>query len=570
MERHTHVSIEGSEYVPIAGATVAGPSGQEERIQVTVVVHSRTPTPALHEDRTWAERLPRDRKHSTREEFETRFGAHSDDLRQIEDFARARGFKIIETSAARHCVVLEGLIGGFCEAFGVEMVEYEHERGRHRGLTGGIQVPVEIGGVVRAVLGLDTRPFSSPHVHAPGVGMTGSAPFTPSEIAELYRFPRHADGTGQCIGVIELGGGYYREDLDTFFASIKQPAPKITDVSVSGAENKPANRGILAGLMEFMNTANESEKEFLAHESEAAQRKSEQALNTVETTMDIELVGSLAPGAHIVVYFAPNTEQGIYHALATAIADKQHRPSVISLSWGEPESAVSHLYMGLIDDVLKNAASLGVTVCVSSGDYGAHNQSHGGEVSVNFPASSPYVLSCGGTTLKATGKEIESEVVWNSVIHGMRGASGGGVSHHFDRPHWQENLDVPHSPTGKGGRGVPDVAGPADPRSGCKIHIGGVDSVSCGTSAVAPLWAALVARLNHALEKPAGYLNSLLYQLAGRNHEKGVLRPVTHGENGVYHAGPGWNACTGLGTPVGDRLLEALAGELGEAPAHQA
>ena len=566
MTQPTHVSIEGSEYVPIAGATVIGPCGREERIQVTVVVHSRTPTPALHEDRTLAHRLPRDRNHSTREEFETQFGAHADDLRQIEEFARARGFKIIETSAARHCVVLEGSTGGFCEVFGVEMVEFEHQRGRHRGLNGGIHVPVEMAGIVRAVLGLDTRPFSSRHVHTPG--RTGSAPFTPSEIAELYRFPHHADGAGQCIGIIELGGGYYREDLDAFFSSIKQPVPKITDVSVSGAENKPADRAILASLMEFMNTADEGEKEFLAHESEAAQRKSQQALNTVETTMDIELVGSLAPGAHIVVYFAPNTEQGIYHALATAIADKQHRPSVLSLSWGESEPSVSHLYMGLINDVLKNAAILGVTICVSSGDYGAHNQSPDGKVSVNFPASSPYVLSCGGTTVKATGKEIESEVVWNSVIHGMRGASGGGVSHHFDRPHWQENFDVPHSPTGNGGRGVPDVAGPADPRSGCTIHIGGVDSVSCGTSAVAPLWAALVARLNHSLGKPAGYLNSLLYQLAGRNHEKGVLRPITHGENGVYHAGPGWNACTGLGTPVGDRLLEALAGEQREASAH--
>src|SRR5580700_2985493 len=449
MTQYTHVSIEGSEYVPIAGATVTGPSGREERIQVTVVVHSRTPPPALHEDRPLADRPPRDRNHSSREDFETQFGAHSDDLRQIEDFARACGFKIVETSAARHCVVLEGFTGGFCEAFGVEMVEYEHHRGRHRGLTGSIQVPVEIAGVVQAVLGLDTRPFSSRHT--PGVGMTGSASFTPSEIAELYRFPRHADGAGQCIGVIELGGGYYREDLDTFCSSIMQPVPKITDVSVSGAENKPADRATLAGLMEFMNSANESEKEFLAHESEAARRKSEQALNTVETTMDIELVGSLAPGAHIVVYFAPNTEQGIYHALATAIADKRHRPSVLSLSWGEPEPSVSRLYMGLINDVLKNAATLGVTVCVSSGDYGAHNQSRDGKVSVNFPASSPYVLSCGGTTLKATGKEIESEVVWNSVIHGMRGASGGGVSHHFGRPHWQENFDIPHSPTGNTG-----------------------------------------------------------------------------------------------------------------------
>jgi len=279
--------------------------------------------------------------------------------------------------------------------------------------------------------------------------------------------------------------------------------------------------------------------------------------STAESTMDIELVGAFAPGAHIVVYFAADTEQGIYHALSTALADKEHRPSVLSLSWGEPEPSLSPKYAVLIDDVLKYLANVGVTVCVSSGDFGAHNGLPG-KPSVNFPASSPYALGCGGTTLQVSGSKIDAEVVWNSVFDGMRGATGGGVSRVFPRPYWQHDFEVPRPPSKNGGRGVPDVAGVADPHTGCRIVVGGVESVSAGTSAVAPLWAALVARLNHAIGAPAGYLNSLLYELARRPNGHQTFRPITRGENGAYHAGPRWNACTGLGSPLGDRLLEAL------------
>jgi kumamolisin len=218
--------------------------------------------------------------------------------------------------------------------------------------------------------------------------------------------------------------------------------------------------------------------------------------------------------------------------------------------------------MALINDVLKNLSTVGVTVCVSSGDAGADNGSPDGKPSVNFPASSPNALGCGGTTLKASGSEIEAEVVWNSLFDGMRGATGGGVSEKFERPFWQEEFAVPHSTSKTGGRGVPDVAGVADPHTGCRIAVGGVDTISYGTSAVAPLWAALVARLNHATgaRLGSGHLNSLLYKLAGQSNGKGTFRPITRGENGAYRAGPGWNACTGLGSPMGDRLLEALDG----------
>jgi len=547
--------IQGKDYVALPGAKFIAPADPHELINVTVVLRPRDPVPELHADENLATLLPRERHHLSREEFELRHGAYSDELAQVERFGRTHGFEVVETSAARHSVLLQGKCGDFSKAFRVEMFQYEHGRGRHRGINGPIYIPKELAKSVQSVLGLHDRPCALRHFSVTATQKAPGAPFSPNDVAELYRFPRHADGKGQGIGVIELGGGYHRSDLVSYFSSLKLPMPKITDVSVGGAKNAPADQSFLQSYMTALN-AGKNPAEGSKLDSRPAL---ELAQSTAETTMDIELVAAFAPGAHIVVYFAANNEQGIYHALTTALADTKHRPSVLSLSWGEPEPTVSPKYAALINGVLKSLANLGVTVCVSSGDFGAHNGMPG-KPSVNFPASSPYVLGCGGTTLKISGSEVEAEVVWNSAFGSMRGATGGGVSRMFPRPYWQQDFNVPGPTSKNGGRGVPDVAGVADPRTGCRIVVGGVPSVSAGTSAVAPLWAALVARLNHALGAHSGFLNSLLYKLAWRHHEGGILRPITHGENGVYRAGPGWNACTGLGSPLGDRLLEALGG----------
>ncbi len=558
--RSSYVTIAGSEYVPLAGASLVSPADPREQIQVTIVARPQNAVAELHADRAFAELRPRERQHLSREEFERRHGAHADDLAAVERFARQRGFEVLETSAARHSVVLRGAAGEFSKVFRVEMAHYDHERGRHRAIHGAIHVPKEIAPIVHHVLGLHDRPCARRHLPATGVKAAKEprGAFSALELAEIYRFPRHATGKGQCIGVIELGGGYYRSDLEAFFASLKLPMPKITDVSVGGVKNAPADRGRVEEFMSAERGKVRDTKSGARAANAELRRLADMVQPTIETTMDIELVAGFAPGAHIVVYFAPNTEQGIFHALTTALADKRNRPSVLSLSWGEPEPNVSAKYAALIDEVLKNLANVGVTVCVSSGDFGAHNGTPG-KPSVNFPASSPYALGCGGTMLKASGRKIEEEVAWNCIFDGMHGATGGGISAIFPRPYWQQAFEMPHSPAKTGGRGVPDVAGVADPHTGCRIVVGGVDGVSAGTSAVAPLWAALVARMNHAMGAHSGYLNSLLYKLASSSKDKASFRPITRGENGAYHAGPGWNACTGLGSPQGEHLLEALS-----------
>ena len=287
----------------------------------------------------------------------------------------------------------------------------------------------------------------------------------------------------------------------------------------------------------------------------------EGAQTTVEVTMDIELAGALAPGAELVVYMAPATEEGIYKALNAAAHDEEPRIDVISMSWGEPEPYVSDAHMAAITQVLEYAVQRGITVCASSGDFGAYDDPETKALSVNFPASSPLVLACGGSTVLRWTSEIEKEIAWNCGPHGMHAASGGGVSERFTLPEWQNTWKIPLSPAGTPGRGVPDVAGAADPHNGCAILVGGKICSSFGTSAVAPLWAALVARCNQALGARCGHVNEALYEIA--RSEQLAFRTVTEGDNGFYKASDGWNPCTGLGTPRGRRLLELLRNSRG-------
>jgi kumamolisin len=197
-----------------------------------------------------------------------------------------------------------------------------------------------------------------------------------------------------------------------------------------------------------------------------------------------------------------------------------------------------------------DAAQLSVTVCAASGDGLANDGVNDGVAHVDFPASSPYVLGCGGTKITASGGSLVSEVAWNSD----GGGTGGGISALFALPDYQENAKVPVSiSTHKAGRGVPDVASDADPNSGYSITVQGQRQIIGGTSAAAPLWAGLIALINEAGGKPIGQPHTTLYA------NSLALRDITEGNNKSgtigYRAGPGWDACTGLGSPKGEDLV---------------
>jgi kumamolisin len=269
--------------------------------------------------------------------------------------------------------------------------------------------------------------------------------------------------------------------------------------------------------------------------------------------LDIEVIGAVAPGVAIVVYFAPNTDQGFIDAVSTAVHDTTHRPSVVSVSWGESEDAWSAQARTQMEQILTEAGGLGVTVTVAAGDNGSADAVGDGQQHADFPASAPHALGCGGTSLHASGATIQSETVWNDPGDG---ATGGGVSRQFTLPSYQSAAGVPvNVDTQAAGRGVPDVSGNADPQTGYRIRVDGAEQTIGGTSAVAPLWAGLIARLNEHLGSALGFAQPVLYPLLGT----ASFHDITSGDNGAYSAGPGWDACTGLGTPDGTALAAALS-----------
>ena len=343
--------------------------------------------------------------------------------------------------------------------------------------------------------------------------------FTPAQVAQAYSFPTGATGAGETIGIIELGGGYNTGDLNTYFGG---KAPTITSISVDGGANQPG----------------------VDPDSDG------------EVMLDIEVAGSVAPGARIVVYFAPNTDQGFHDAITTAVQDTVNHPSVISISWGGPEDSWTTQAATAMLEACTDAAGVGVTITAASGDNGATDGVSDGKLHVDLPASLPPVLGCGGTKLTLSGSQIKTEVVWNETANG-EGATGGGVSNIDPLPAYQTKAGVPlQKNTQFKGRGVPDVAGNADPVTGYEVRVDGQNTVIGGTSAVAPLWAGLIALLNQQIGKPVGFLHPALYQLIGTS----AFHQILKGNNGAYDAGPNWNACTGLGSPNGAAILKALQG----------
>jgi kumamolisin len=210
--------------------------------------------------------------------------------------------------------------------------------------------------------------------------------------------------------------------------------------------------------------------------------------------------------------------------------------------------------MNALDAACQSAAALGVTITVAAGDDGSTDGVSGTANNVDFPASSPHVLACGGTKLAATGTTITSEVVWNELANNS-GATGGGVSNVFPLPTWQASAGVPKPTVSTGGRGVPDVAGDADPASGYVVRVDGKNMVIGGTSAVSPLWAGLIALANQQNGKSAGFIQPAIYAAKGKT----AFRDITQGNNGGFSAGTGWDACTGLGSPIGTQVIKVVA-----------
>ena len=520
------VKLAGSERSAMPGARVAGKIPPQERFEVSVRLR---PAAALPSDAGFQRDVPlKRRRYLSRASYTKKYGTRAADFSKLRTFAKKYGLVVVEENPARHTTVLSGTAAAFSAAFAVTLRYYMHPHGSYRGRIGSISVPKSLAGIIVGVFGLDNRPQAIPHFQLPGPAGAASkkhqasASFTAPALARLYDFPTGLDGSGQCIGLIELGGGFRPADVDAYFNALGIPVPTVTAVSVDHGTNSPT-------------TANGPDGEVM---------------------LDIEVAAAIAPNANIAVYFAPNTSSGFLDAITTALHDTQNKPSVLSISWGGAEATWTAQAMQQFDAAFQTAAALGVSVCVAAGDSGSSDGETDKLAHVDFPASSPNVLACGGTTLEAAGGAIRSEVVWND---GPSSATGGGISDVFALPSYQSSAHVPPSanPGARIGRGIPDVAADADPDTGYQVRVDGENLVIGGTSAVAPLWAGLITLCNQKLGTPVGFLNPLLYgSLAGQ----GVCRDITSGNNGAYSAGAGWDACTGWGSPQGAAILQALEG----------
>lgn len=495
------VALAGSGKPALAGSTAETPLKDRGAITVSVIVRRKEALPQAAIEGA----------HITRAQYRATHGADPAAIKAVTAFAKEFGLSAM-ADPARRTVSVTGPVADLQKAFGVLLYQHTADGQTLRLRQGDICLPEALIPYVEAVLGLDNRPQAEAHFRV--LPRASGTSFTPVQVARLYNFPT-VSAKGQTIALIELGGGFRTADITAYFKTLGIAAPKVTAVLVDKAKNAPTTADGADG----------------------------------EVMLDIDVAGGAAPGANIAVYFAPNTDQGFVDAITTAIHDTTNKPTVISISWGSAESNWTAQARKAMDAAFQSAAALGITVLAAAGDNGSTDGETDGKNHVDYPASSPFVLGCGGTKLVATGTSISSEVVWNETA-ANEGATGGGISADYPQPTWQAGIAAT-----KAGRGVPDVSGNADPATGYQVRADGTNFVVGGTSAVAPLWAALVALINAQNKTAAGLLQPKLYA-AGT---AGGFHDITLGNNGAFNAGKGWDACTGLGTPNGTALAGLLA-----------
>jgi subtilase family serine protease len=284
----------------------------------------------------------------------------------------------------------------------------------------------------------------------------------------------------------------------------------------------------------------------------------------IENTLDVEIAGAIAasPNTKIVVYTASNTMTGFYSAFASAINDTINKPTVISCSWGLPEQMMTlgtlsgKLLVNAFNDLFAVAVSKGINICCATGDNGASDGLFDGKPHVDFPASSPNVVACGGTSLNSNGTNYSNktvEIVWSWNLYENWG-TGGGSSVLFTRPSYQKQTNIPSNTM----RTIPDISAIGDPDTGIIIRYGdmgtrAVLTVVGGTSCAAPIIAGYIGSLG-----TLGFVNNYVYKMTG------AFNKITYGTNGLYSANDdgSYSLCTGLGTINGSVLTPLLVSQL--------
>ncbi len=541
-----HVVLPGSERFHRPGSEVMSASDPQEVCDITVKVRRKAELPE-----------PDPANPISKAELAAKYGADSKDLETVEKILTSFGMTVKAKNEATHSIEFVGPVSAMEAAFQVKLHKVKHKvrvsenREKeyvYRGRAGMLQIPASLAGIVTGVFGLDTRPMIKHHRHNMTRATSALPPpesrtwFIPQELAQAYRFP-DGDGSGQSIAILEFGGKFLPDDLNIFLQQVGLPN-ESPDVEVRKIRPLPVQ--------------DQDDPDAIG-----------------EVMLDIEIVAALCPKAAIVVLFSQFTEDGWIANLDAVVSDPDS-PTIVSVSYGLAEGTEvwQPSAMESVNDALKALANAGITVCVSSGDDGSDDQTGSSQAQLDFPSSSPFVLSVGGTALH---KDTGEEVVWFDG-DGLRsdggGSTGGGVSAFNDRPSWQRGIDINTVNQGeKNGRIVPDVAANAagstgyfivapDPQTGEQA----AGLISGGTSAATPLFASLLVRLQQA-GKVVGFLPPKLYAPSPKSGGKPVgavaFRDITQGNNASgnapgYSALKGFDAVSGWGSPIGQELLDKL------------
>jgi kumamolisin len=471
----------------------------------------------------------------TPRQFAQQFGPTASSQQEVKSWLQSQGLRVTGASPNRLQIFARGTIPVMQQAFHTSLYSYQGSGQTFIANSTAIAVPADVAQSVVAVTGLSTAAHQEP-IPTPHAGSSPNGGFSPSELRTIYDtaplLSQGYTGAGQTIAIAGYAD-YGTSNVATFdqtYGLTNTP----TRINVSDGRSTGAQSGYKAGQ-------NESD-------------------------LDVEITQGAAPGATILMYEAPNSDQGNINLFNKIVAD--NRASIITTSWGDMESDYTPSVLTANHQAFEEAAAQGQTVFSASGDQGAYDGTAGSRhpvLEVDYPSSDPYVTAVGGTTLNTSNGQYSSETAWTDLTDPKNpGASGGGLSNIFARPSWQTGPGVDNQYS-DGKRQVPDVAADADVYTGYSVNTIRQNGTSTwtqmgGTSCAAPFWAGFAALLNNAMGKRLGYLNPALYQLGTQN---ATLNPapfhdITSGNNLYYNATTGWDYATGWGSFDGVAFLSAI------------
>ena len=490
-------------------------------------------------------------RYLTPQEFARRFGPKDADYQAVLEFARTNGFEVTAIPSNHLLLDVEGNVADIERAFHFKLLTYAHPTEQRDFFAPDSDPAVEVSLPVSDISGLNNYTLPHPHVHkldlaaastVPRIGSSPSGAYLGNDFRNAYVPGTSLNGTGQMVGLLQFDG-FYQSDIAAYEAAAGLPNVPIQTVLLDGYNGQPTSTG------------------------------------NMEVSLDIEMVLAMAPGISKIVVFEAGPSGLPNDILNSMASNTQIKQFSSSWGWGGGPSATT-------DNIFKQMAAQGQSFFNASGDSDAFTT---GSRSVNgvdnsslpnAPSSSPYITVVGGTTLNTTGRggPWASETVWNwGLRSGSYVGSSGGISSSYGLPTWQSAISMAANGGSTSRRNIPDVALVAD-----NVYVtygNGSSGAVGGTSCASPLWAGLAALINQQAaavgNTSIGFVNPAIYALGNSAAYGSIFHDISTGNNfsadspSLFQATSGYDLCTGLGTPAGIPLIDALAGVSSVAPAFQ-